>query len=116
VSNDIAGLSAALAQRMRELQTGPTDARLAPLLAQLQALMRQHVAAAMPAAPVVPVAQEYVIDLPKELSDLLSCYLDPCAVSAFAQAAALSDSDAGRRILELSPADRVRMVVATYNA
>ena len=114
MSNEIAGLSAAFAERMRELRTGPTDPRLAPMLAQLQALMRQHVAGATPA--VIPLAEEYVVDLPVELTDLLSCYLDTCPARAFAQAAALSESDAGRRILDLSPADRVRMVVAAYHA
>jgi hypothetical protein len=114
VSNEIAGLSAAFAERMRELRTGPTDPRLAPMLAQLQALMRQHVAGATPA--VIPLAEEYVVDLPVELTDLLSCYLGTCPARAFAQAATLSESDAGRRILDLSPADRVRMVVAAYHA
>jgi hypothetical protein len=107
VSKEIAGSSAAFAERMRELRTGSTDPRLAPMLAQLQALMRQHVAGATPA--VIPLAEEYVVDLPVELADLLSCYLDTCPARAFAHAATLSESDAGRRILDLSPADRVRI-------
>jgi hypothetical protein len=116
VAEDIAGLSAALAERMRELRTGPTDPRLAPMLAQLQVLMREHVAAATPVVPVSPLAEEYVFDLPVELAELPCGYLDTCPARAFAPAAALSDSDAGRRILDLSPADRVRLVVAAYRA
>lgn len=116
MSNDIAVLSAAFADRMRELRTGPTDPRLAPMLTQLQALMRQHVATATPAVPASPPAEEYVFDLPVELADLLCAYLNTCPARAFAQAGALSGSDAGRRILGLSPADRVRIVVAAYRA
>jgi hypothetical protein len=41
---EITRLSAALAERMRELRADPTDPRLAPLFAQYQALVRQHMA------------------------------------------------------------------------
>ena len=63
MAEDIAGLAAALSARMRELGAGPNDPRMAPLLAQMQALMRQHVAAATLPAAIVPEA-EYTFDLP----------------------------------------------------
>jgi hypothetical protein len=118
---EIARLSAALAERMRELRADPTDPRLAPLLAQYQALVRQHMAAkhmatATPATPTAAPAADYDFDLPAELDALPRSYLDSCPAQAFVQAPALSDSEAGRRILALPPADRVRMVVATYRA
>src|SRR5262245_50188517 len=86
------------------------------MLAQLQALLRQHIAATTPAAPARAPAEEYVFDLPLELAELLCAYLHTCPVRVFAQAAALSESDPGRRILDLPPADRVRIVVAAYRA
>src|SRR5262245_20802120 len=118
---EITRLSAALAERMRELRADPTDPRLAPLFAQYQALVRQHMAtkdlattaqATATAAPTV----EYDFDLPTELDALLRGYLDSCPAQALMQAPALSDSEAGRRILALPPVERVRMVVATYCA
>jgi hypothetical protein len=118
---EITRLSAALAERMRELRADPTDPRLAPLLAQYQALVRQHMATkhmatATPATPTAAPAADYDFDLPAELDALLRSYLDSCPAQAFVQAPALSDSEAGRRILALPPADRVRMVIATYRA
>jgi hypothetical protein len=49
MTEEITRLSAALAERMRELRADPTDPRLAPLFAQYQALVRQHMATVRPA-------------------------------------------------------------------
>ena len=70
MAEEIARLSAELAERMRELRAEPTDPRLAPLFTQLQALMRAHVAAAAAAnAPAVPPVN-YSFDLPPERQQL----------------------------------------------
>src|SRR5262245_38301913 len=116
MADDIARLSAALAERMRELRTDPTDPRLAPMLAQLQALTRQHIGAATAVPANDGPAVEYAFDLAAELADLLRGYLKVCPVQAFRQAPALAESEAGRQILALAPAERVRMVVAAYHA
>ena len=111
---EITRLSAALAERMRELRADPTDPRLAPLFAQYQALVRQHMATTVQATTAPTV--DYDFDLPTELDALLRGYLNACPAQAFGQAPALSDSETGRQILALPPAERVRMVVATYRA
>ena len=116
MSEDISRLSAAFADRMRELGAGPNDPRLAPMAAQLQALFRQHVTAASNGITASVPATEYAFQLPPALTDLLRAYLATCPAQAFVQAPALSDSDAGRKLLELPAADRVRMVVAAYHA
>src|SRR5262249_47506933 len=109
-------LSAALAERMRELRADPTDPRLAPLFAQYQALLRQHMATTVQARTTTAPTVAYVFDLPTELDALLRGYLDSCPAQAFAQVPALNEPEAGRRIRALPPVDRVRMVVATYRA
>src|SRR5215470_16959494 len=113
---EITRLSAALAERMRELRADPTDPRLAPLFAQYQALLRQHMATTAQATATTEPAANYDFDLPMELDALLRSYLDSCPAQAFMQAPALSDTEAGRQILALPPAERVRMVVASYRA
>jgi hypothetical protein len=52
MTEEITRLSAALAERMRELRADPTDPRLAPLFAQYQALLRQHMTTMRPLRPV----------------------------------------------------------------
>jgi hypothetical protein len=116
MAEDIAALSAVFAERMRELQAGPHDPRLAPLLAQMQALIRQQAAAAATAWPAHMPETDYAFDLPAELDALLRAYLDTCPPQVFVQAPALSESDAGRRIADLAPADKARVVVAAYRA
>src|SRR5215470_6854410 len=106
---EITRLSAALAERMRELRADPTDPRLAPLFAQYQALVRQHMATTVQATTALTV--DYDFDLPTELDALLRGYLNACPAQAFGQAPALSDSETGRQILALPPVERVRMVV-----
>src|SRR5262245_40923307 len=54
--------------------------------------------------------------LPVELAGLLQGYLTICPPHAFTQAPALAQSDAGRAMLSLAPADRVRIAVAAYDA
>src|SRR5262249_44916356 len=113
---EITRLSAALAERMRELRADPTDPRLAPMFAQYQALLRQHMATLRPAiAPSVP-ATEYAFDLPAELEGLLREYLKTCPTQAFQQTPSLNESDAGRRIRALPGTERARMAVAAYQA
>src|SRR5262245_13612373 len=114
--DDIMALSAEFAARMRELRVGPHDPRLAPLLSQMQALIRQQAAAAATAWPAHMPETDYAFDLPAELDTLLRAYLDTCPPQVFVQAPALSESDAGRRIGDLAPADKARMVVAAYKA
>src|SRR4051812_19563280 len=111
---EITRLSAALAERMRELRADPTDPRLAPLFARYQALLRQHMATTVATATQAAPAAEYAFDLPAELDALLRNYLDSCPAQAFAQVPALNETDAGRGILALPPVDRARMVVGTY--
>src|SRR5262249_49737087 len=101
---------------MRELRAEPTDPRLAPLFTQLQALMRAHVAATTAANARAAPPVNYVFDLPPELAARLREYLEAVPPFAFAKGPPLSESDAGRRILELAPADRVRMAVGAYTA
>src|SRR5262249_15033836 len=113
-------LSAELSGRMRELGVGPTDPRLAPLMVQLQALMRERIAEAVKGGgamlQVSAPAQECSFDLPVELAGLVRGYLAVCPPRAFAQAPALAESEAGRRILGLGLPDRVRIAAAAYAA
>jgi uncharacterized protein DUF4132 len=113
---EITRLSAALAERMRELRADPTDPRVAPLFAQYQALLRQHMATTVSTTAKAAPAAAYAFDLPTELDALLRGYLDSCPAQAFAQVPALNETEAGRGILALPPVERVRMVVATYRA
>jgi hypothetical protein len=113
---EITRLSAALAERMRELHADPTDPRLAPLFAQYQALVRQHMATTVTTAAKAAPAAAYDFDLPAEIDALLRNYLESCPAQAFAQVPALNETEAGRGILALPPAERVRMVVAAYRA
>jgi Domain of unknown function (DUF4132) len=131
MENDFEQLSLTFAARMRELGVGPADPRVAPLVAQLQALMRErmaqatagagaimrqaHIGNAVPIAPSVP-EPEFSFDLPAALADLLRDYLKTCPPRPFVQAPALAQSDAGRRMLGLEAADRVRIARAAYDA
>ncbi len=131
MANDFEQLSSAFAARIRELGVGPADPRVAPLVAQLQALMRERIAQATAGAGVVmrqpsigeavPVATgvpepECSFDLPAALADLLRDYLKTCPPRPFVQVPALAQSDAGRRMLSLEAADRVRIARAAYDA
>lgn len=111
---DVARLSAALAERMRELGVAPTDPRIAPLVSELQAAMRAPVAAsaASHSTPTVACA----LELPDALAAPVRRYLADCPPQPFQQPPALNASDSGRSILALPPTDRVRIVVAAYHA
>src|SRR5262245_21369133 len=113
---EITRLSAALAERKRELRADPTDPRLAPLFAQYQALVRQHMATVKPAIAANIPTTEYAFDLPDELDGLLRDYLKTCPTQAFQQTPPLNESDAGRRILALPAAERARLAIAAYQA
>jgi Domain of unknown function (DUF4132) len=128
MASDFERLSAALAGRMQELGVGPADPRVAPLVTQLQALMRAHLAqsaggsnvvmlptSGAPATATGPSTQSCFRDLSLDLAVLLRAYLDTCPPQAFTQAPALSQSEEGRRILDLPPSDRVRIAVAVYD-
>ena len=99
MAEEITRLSAALAERMRELRADPTDPRLAPLCAIAGAGAS---ACAVRPAMRPTCRQQYSFDLPAELDDLLRGYLETCPPQAFKQAPALTESDAGRRILALA--------------
>jgi hypothetical protein len=132
MATELQRLSAEFSARMRELGCAPTDPRLAPMLAQVQALMRQHLAdlqtetniVAMPLGDrtVAPVGLadlpkiEATSDLPAAAAGLLKAYLAICPRDGFTQAPALSQSEEGRRILDLAAADKARMAVCAYAA
>jgi hypothetical protein len=121
MAEEITRLSAILAERMRELRADPKDPRLAPLFSQMQALLRAQVSAAARGHNPETAAAKSAYDetgygLPAAQADLLRGYLASCPSHSFAQAPALSESDAGRALLALASADKVRMVVAAYSA
>src|SRR5262245_10374127 len=114
---------------MQELGCAPTDPRLAPMLAEVQALMREHLASAQAGAniAVMPMGAQAArpvdlpkvdvsCDLPAEAARALKAYLAICPRDGFTQAPALSQSEEGRRILDLAPADKVKTVVYAYVA
>ncbi len=128
MTRDVERLSAALAGRMQELGVGPADPRVAPLVTELQALMRAHLAqsaggsnvvmlptSGAPATATGPSTQSCFHDLPLDLAVVLRAYLDTCPSQAFTQAPALSQSEEGRRMLNLEPSDRVRIAVRAYD-
>jgi hypothetical protein len=132
MATELQRLSAALAVRMQELGCAPTDPRIAPLLAEVQALMREHLAnvqaganiavmpvgtqTAVPARPTDLPKVDVSYDLPAEAARVLKAYLAICPRDGFTQAPALSQSEEGRRILDLAPADKVKTAVYAYVA
>jgi hypothetical protein len=132
MATELQRLAAALSARMQELGCAPTDPRIAPMLAQVQALMREHLAnvqaganiavmplgaqATAPARPVDLPKVDVSYDLPAEAARLLKAYLATCPRDGFTQAPALSQSEEGRRILDLASADKVKTAVCAYVA
>src|SRR5262245_7117492 len=141
MANDIERLRQAVAAKMQELGAAPGDPRLAPLLAQMQALMQQHIASAGGVVvPFVPrhagtrhdhggqAAAEAIEVLPVPLKELVQGYIRevqagrprmPGGASVggwFHQAPALSASVAGNKLLNLAPAAKACVAVATYAA
>jgi hypothetical protein len=145
MADELARLRAAFVARMQEIGAAPNDPRLAPLMAQMHALMAQQVAAARQVAATGNVAMLHapahaatrddkggravaaaLAALPPRLSELVQAYVQSVsggrnpaagvlgAGAFFMQAPALSDSEAGRALLELPPADKAAVMVATY--
>lgn len=131
---EIGRLQAALVARMQELGTPVTDPRLAPMLGQLQALIRQQYATAgangtvtmlSSRAPAYPAAAhdgpaaKLVAELPPRLKGLAEGYIRfvrSQGTHFFAQAPALSEADAGRELLQLDAADKAIVAVQAYTA
>jgi len=132
MATELQRLSAALSARLQELGCAPTDPRVAPMLARVQALMREHFAglqgagnvavlplggqSAASAAPADVSNGAVSYDLPADLARLLKAYLATCPQNSFSQAPALSQSEEGRRILDLGSADKAEMAVQAYAA
>jgi hypothetical protein len=138
MADDLERLRAALAARMQQLGIARGDPRVAPLLAQAQALMQQRVGSA-PAgvASFAPThagtrddrgghAAAAALDaLPAHLKALVQGYLSAVRPRKrgllgsggwLMSAPALSASEAGRKLAELEPADRATVMVAAYAA
>ena len=104
MATELQRLSAALAARLQELGCAPTDPRVAPMLAQVQTLMREHLAGLQAGANVAMLAPVPTLsadlpnsavsyDLPADLATLLKAYLGTCPPGSFTQAPALSQSE-----------------------
>ena len=118
---------------MQKLGAPVSDPRLAPMLQQLGVLMRQHVANAGPNGrlALLPTGtqQQNAGDdgptarlraaLPTHLQEPVGEYVRSSraqAVHMFAQTPALTESDAGKALLDLAMADKAMLAVQTYVA
>src|SRR5262245_1290555 len=133
MTEEIQRLQAEIAAQMRQLGASVNDPRLAPMLQQLGVLMRQHVAstgatgrlAVLPTGAQTQNAGEdgpssrLLSVLPPSLQEPVRTYVRAArgqAVHMFSQAPALSDSDAGKQLLELGMADKATLAVQAYVA
>src|SRR5262249_11284534 len=154
MADELARLRAALAARMQQIGAAPDDPRMAPLVAQMQALMQQRHSASEDAreraygatgadnvaslfAPTHAATRDHnggqagtaaLAARPPQLQQLVQAYVQAVragrpqaagvlgAGAFFIQAPALAESDAGRSLLQLAPADKATVVVATYAA
>jgi hypothetical protein len=137
MADDLARLRDALAARMQQIGIAPDDPRVVPLFAQVQAMLQRGPGGAANAATPAaarrddaggPPASASLAALPPGLQVLVEDYLrisqDQRARAAggsglsfsFMQAPALAQSEAGRALLELSPAEKAAVVVAAYAA
>ena len=133
MSEEIQRLQAEIAAEMQRLGASVNDPRLAPMLQQLGALMRQHMANAgvngrLAVLPTGAQAQNGSEDgptsrllsaLPPSLQEPVRTYIRAArgpGVHMFSQAPALSDSDAGKQLLELGVADKATLAVQAYVA
>jgi hypothetical protein len=130
MSEEIQRLQAEIAAQMKQLGAAANDPRLAPMLQQLGALMRQHMAnsgANGRLALLQPGAQEgedgpsakLLSSLPSHLQEPVREYVRFArgrAVHMFAQAPALSESEGGKRLLELGATDKAMVAVQAYVA
>src|SRR5262245_44791216 len=132
MTEEIQRLQAEIVAQMKQLGASVNDPRLAPMLQQLGVLMRQHVASAgasgrlavLPAGGQANAGESgpssrLLSALPAPLQEAVRTYIRAArgqAVHMFSQAPALSDSDAGKQLLELGTADKANLAVQTYVA
>ena len=133
MSEEIQKLQAEIAAQAQKLGASVHDPRLAPMLEQLRALMRQHVASAglngrLAMLPTGAQSQNggddgpsarLVAVLPPHLQEPVREYIRSArahAVHMFTQAPALSESEAGKRLLDLDMADKANLAVQAYVA
>src|SRR3984893_12639053 len=125
MADELEELRTRLAARMRQLNIAPDDPRIGPLFAQVQKLMREPfmvedgVLSVIPAAPPAPGIEDghasplAMANLPPGPRPLVRAYIDEQSAHAwYVHAPALSASEAGRSILQLSPASRACVAVA----
>jgi hypothetical protein len=138
MADDLARLRAAFAARVQQIGLELDDPRIAPLMARMQASLQQRVATAgnvatfadrihaRDGAGAQPVAGA-LAELPARLQELVERYVQAVYADhkpgigallngAFKKAPALADSDAGRALLQLPPADKAVVAIATYAA
>jgi Domain of unknown function (DUF4132) len=131
VSEEIQRLQAEIAAEMKRLGASVNDPRLAPMLQQLGALMRQHMATMgmNGRLAVLPTGAQngsedgptsrLLSALPPSLREAVRSYTRAArgpGVHMFSQAPALSDSDAGKQLLERGMADKATLAVQAYVA
>ena len=133
MSEEIQKLQAEIAAEMQKLGASVNDPRLAPMLQQLGALMRQHVAnaglngrlAVLPTGAQPQNAGEegpssrLLSALPSHVQEPVRDYIRSArahAVHMFTQAPALSESNAGGQLLDLEMADKANLAVQAYVA
>src|SRR5262245_3335797 len=135
--DDVERLRAALAARLQQMGIAVGDPRVAQLQAQAQALMQQQIAAGGTIVPFAPkhagtrddeggrAAAAALETLPTHLQDLVQSYFHAIRSSRpagllgggwFIAVPALAASEAGRKLLNLSPADKAHVAAAAYAA
>ena len=123
MANDLEQRRAQLAARMRELNVAPDDPRIVLLFAQARQLIRGQLG--LPDTPTAGATSgedgrtsaAVLADLPAGVGEIAQAYIDEqSALPWYAQAPALSASEAGRNVLALSPSDRACVAVAAYLA
>ena len=127
MANDLEQRRARLAARVRELNVAPDDPRIVLLFAQARQLIRGQLGLpdGLPDTPTAGATSgadgrtsaAVLADLPAGVSEIAQAYIDEqSALPWYAQAPALSASEAGRNVLALSPSDRACVAVAAYLA
>ena len=112
MANIFERLSAAFAARLRGLGVGSAD----PPADVIDAILEStRLESARPESASAPMC---AFDLPEALAAPLQDYLKayPGPGHTFPNAPVLTQCEAGRRLLSLAPADRVRIAVAAYQA
>lgn len=126
--DELQRMQSELLARMRELRAGPADPRIAPLVDQMQALVRERVAAATAGGSLRPqnLATLFAPQCAPAPKPFEIAWNGPCgeAVRAYAaaarprtpfeQAKGLNDCKEGKTLLALSPADRMAVAVHGY--